>query len=454
MNNLGINKITIKGFLSQYNVDIPLSDNIKILVGENGLGKTQILNIIYATLSRKFEKLLTYSFEEVIIYFNDDSLEVVNKSEIQTSLYTDLHPILNTIADNIGIDRLRYLQVEIQKKVITRGEFIRSNIARELSEFAPLDYLYDLLRNFTSHKFKEENLFTIHLSNVKNKITKAIQDSIIIYFPTFRRVEEDLKNLGYDEEQFKRNREDSRLINFGMDDVQRRFDSFTEKIDKLSKEGFAKLSGEILSQLVSGMPEGNRDFLERMNANDIQIILERIGKEMSTSDKERIIEMINSKEVLTKDKFLLYFLEKLIDIYDQQREYDSLIKEFVRISNAYLVKKKVYYDESGLKIYIKSENSNEKLLLSKLSSGEKQIISILSRIYLSPKEHKYIVLFDEPELSLSIFWQRMLLPDIMNSGKCNFLVAVTHSPFIFENELDKYAIGLNDYFTSLSNESY
>jgi hypothetical protein len=38
------------------------------------------------------------------------------------------------------------------------------------------------------------------------------------------------------------------------------------------------------------------------------------------------------------------------------------------------------------------------------------------------------------------------LPDIVKSGKCHFLLAVTHSPFIFENELEKYAIGLNVYF--------
>ena len=45
-------------------------------------------------------------------------------------------------------------------------------------------------------------------------------------------------------------------------------------------------------------------------------------------------------------------------------------------------------------------------------------------------------MIDEPELSLSIDWQRRLLPDIIRSGNCNMLLAVTHSPFIFENEFD------------------
>ncbi len=142
---------------------------------------------------------------------------------------------------------------------------------------------------------------------------------------------------------------------------------------------------------------------------------------------------------------MLYFLQKLINIYDQQRELDSSIKIFRDICNKYLVNKEVVYDESSIEIYIRLNDSPDKLQLNKLSSGEKQIISIFSKIYLAPSDCNFIVLFDEPELSLSIFWQRELLPDIFNSGKCQFLLAVTHSPFIFENSLDKYAIELSQY---------
>jgi predicted ATP-binding protein involved in virulence len=75
---------------------------------------------------------------------------------------------------------------------------------------------------------------------------------------------------------------------------------------------------------------------------------------------------------------------------------------------------------------------------------EKNIISLFSKIYLSDSK-EFIVLFDEPELSLSLFWQKLLLPDIVSSQKCKFLLSVTHSPFIFENDLAEYAIGLNQY---------
>ncbi len=65
----------------------------------------------------------------------------------------------------------------------------------------------------------------------------------------------------------------------------------------------------------------------------------------------------------------------------------------------------------------------------------------MSELYLG-EEKSYIVIFDEPELSLSVEWQKKQLPDIIRSRRCAFLVAATHSPFVFENELDPYARSL------------
>ena len=78
------------------------------------------------------------------------------------------------------------------------------------------------------------------------------------------------------------------------------------------------------------------------------------------------------------------------------------------------------------------------LKLSALSSGEKQIVSVFARLLLDPNK-KYFIIIDEPELSLSIEWQQRLLPDIVDSSSCNQLIAVTHSPFIFDNELSQFA---------------
>ncbi|WP_375470149.1 AAA family ATPase [uncultured Nostoc sp.] len=88
---------------------------------------------------------------------------------------------------------------------------------------------------------------------------------------------------------------------------------------------------------------------------------------------------------------------------------------------------------------------NDKLEMRILSSGEKQIVSLFSHIYLS-EITGYFVIIDEPELSLSVPWQKRFLPDIIENSRCNGLVAVTHSPFIFQNNvLDNYTHNLEEF---------
>lgn len=91
--------------------------------------------------------------------------------------------------------------------------------------------------------------------------------------------------------------------------------------------------------------------------------------------------------------------------------------------------------------------------LDKLSSGEKQIISIFTRLYLDLDNSKpYAIFFDEPELSLSMEWQKKLLQDIAETDQCEFLLAATHSPFIFENKLAQFADVLTTKFVESDNE--
>lgn len=52
---------------------------------------------------------------------------------------------------------------------------------------------------------------------------------------------------------------------------------------------------------------------------------------------------------------------------------------------------------------------------------------------------KKIVLIDEPELSLSIDWQRGILVDVLLAPTCEQVVAITHSPFVFDNALEPFA---------------
>jgi predicted ATP-dependent endonuclease of OLD family len=68
------------------------------------------------------------------------------------------------------------------------------------------------------------------------------------------------------------------------------------------------------------------------------------------------------------------------------------------------------------------------------------MISLFAKMFLYPR--RKIVLIDEPELSLSIDWQRDILVDVLSAPLCSQLIAITHSPFVFDNELEPFARGL------------
>src|SRR5690606_16383917 len=90
-----------------------------------------------------------------------------------------------------------------------------------------------------------------------------------------------------------------------------------------------------------------------------------------------------------------------------------------------------------LSVSVRSVLSGVKVPLDSLSSGEKQMVSLFAKMFLYPKQK--IVLIDEPELSLSLDWQTQILPDILASPTCHQLIAITHSPFVFENALEPFA---------------
>ena len=237
--------------------------------------------------------------------------------------------------------------------------------------------------------------------------------------------------------------EDETLIQFGMEDVELRIKNIIAKINDNSIKGFAKVTGEMLHQLQEGFPKLTEKEILNINSNNVEIILNRVKNNLSEADRKNILRLLDTQELLQK-KELAYFLTKLEDIYVQQRELDSSIKDFEKVCNQYLVGKEFYFDESSVTLYIYNYNTKEKVELNQLSSGEKQIVSLFSKLYLEELDNQ-LIFFDEPELSLSIKWQKQLLPHVLASGKCNFLLAVTHSPFIFNNELEEFAIGMNTF---------
>ena len=95
------------------------------------------------------------------------------------------------------------------------------------------------------------------------------------------------------------------------------------------------------------------------------------------------------------------------------------------------------FTETGKKI-VRTENEirftqvGETLLPYNLSSGEKQILAILLTV-LVEDNLPYVLLMDEPEVSLHVEWQKRLIDLIMELNPNVQVILTTHSPAVIMN---------------------
>ena len=86
-----IKRFQIEELFGIYNVDIPFDDDINIFVGENGLGKTTILNCINYVLQCDSDNLYHINFKRIIVTFQDKTKLKINHDEILTDAMFDIN---------------------------------------------------------------------------------------------------------------------------------------------------------------------------------------------------------------------------------------------------------------------------------------------------------------------------------------------------------------------------
>lgn len=104
------------------------------------------------------------------------------------------------------------------------------------------------------------------------------------------------------------------------------------------------------------------------------------------------------------------------------------------------------FTEDGERVYT-SDNQpvyfHERIQLEQLSSGEKQMLLILTTVFLQ-EEKPNILLMDEPEISLHITWQDKLIETIRELNPNCQLIITTHSPNIFANGWEDKIVFIQD----------
>lgn len=457
-----IKNFELIGLHGYKNISIDCSSTASIFIAENGVGKTTVLNALYAILTKKFNILSTINFKLAVLTFTDGSNVEIEKDR----LFSNINKVKKLlISDNQFIDIKPYARIDSIINLINKSSIFgidkitNDGTYQHIYQSSPYSHtqLKEKIQSLSSKIGSKE-----YIENISKIISNAIGNSSVLYLPTYRRIEaafDDMpfskktnRGFNFDEhgmpdfdeyDDETDNEENDQLINFGLSDVESKLKQMSETVQQTLLEEYSKISGNMLD-LMLGMTKLQLPNEVPVDLERVNIMLSRLGKE-SISQDDLKNSLIDSKAT-EESKLLTYFLRQLLSTQDKFSIQEASIESFTKIINSYLKESKtdieLIFDKAHFRVDIWHKTLKEKLSWSNLSSGEKQIVSIFSKLILGDYK-KTIILIDEPELSLSIEWQKKFLPDILETDRCSQLLAITHSPFVFDNCLDPFAKTIN-----------
>ena len=142
---------------------------------------------------------------------------------------------------------------------------------------------------------------------------------------------------------------------------------------------------------------------------------------------------------------MMYHRMAMIDASaEKQAEMKARIDGFISIVNSLFKDTGKHIEIEGNKFNIVSKG--QIIPIDVLSSGEKQILLILLRVFLTESKEAYVLL-DEPENSLDISWQYELINTLVKLNPNAQYFITTHSPSIFGDGWGDKIIYMEDVTT-------
>ncbi|MBZ4187437.1 AAA family ATPase [Niabella beijingensis] len=442
-----IKNLEIKGLYGYINKSITFNNDLTLLVGINGSGKTSILNIVNWILRPSIAHLCVTEFKSIKLSFvfkdvdytitcrhNSNSfvysiqngreklsplrvrmkvtpLEIKNDETLKSSLiqqYANLGPdqkekntwdLIATFPNPtiIGLDRTLYTE-ESEKLFIDesiRGKIVKGSSIQNLS---PLDRVKEIVnREYRRQKNSILNL----TSNLKNHLMlSTFAGSITL--ESFNSGIRHKLNLNQIDGAEKR-------VNDYFNNIEK--SSLSDEDQKTITRYFAQLK-EITTKYQANPDNESIKLLYGLNASQFV----KVNKLLKEFEKFEIESNKALQQINTYISTLNFFLK------DSSKQ--LLFKEDTSELSFHTI------DKSGK---IVTEFKDIKFL----SSGEQQILILFSYIAFNSQDGK-IFIIDEPELSLHIKWQEDFLHQLENvTPHGTQLILATHSPILANKKRDK-----------------
>jgi len=407
-----LSSVIVKGFWGDRDIHVSLKGGVSILIGVNGSGKTTLLDIISGVLLVDVDRLKMREFSSVDLCFECDDKK------------RNFNIFVEKVQDKYNITFLRYAFSGERWKRPKKYSVILDDRS---SRYA-LGFSVD--------------------KRARDDVVGCIRDNVgsVRWIDTWRGIVEE-----YDEHRTS--------VDAKVDAFLSMFQVYNNKLARMENRCLEILQRKMIEASVSS-PDFS-DFISHVHDLDFKSLCADFGEMcakvvIDVSAVRRIRELTSALRA-TRDRLnaasgkggdsvakdAAEYVFTLYNVYVAHKIVEEWRKSSVEIENIYaarncfidtvnelLVGKKVFIaDDSSLRM---ETSRGKRLGVSVMSSGEKQLLILLGDALLS-HGFETVYMADEPEISLHIKWQEVLIDCIRRvNGNCQVVFA-THSPDIVSN---------------------
>lgn len=183
------------------------------------------------------------------------------------------------------------------------------------------------------------------------------------------------------------------------------------------------------------IPANGKKKTESMLLQDLKNTVNQNGEGTSFFDYR--MKMLNYPEKAAEiNSRIEYFFKTVNTFFRETGKEITIDKENNTLAFSLKWKRGVLRDSEGNPLITTGSEvlsvQDDLIQMDQLSSGEKQILLILTTVFLQ-EEKPHILMMDEPEISLHIAWQDRLIETLRELNPNCQIILTTHSPNIFTN---------------------
>ena len=402
-----IRTIEIEGFWGDRDCYIEMFPDVNFFIGQNGCGKTTILNIVAAALQVRTKNLLQLPFKKIKITFQDTktrkipSIFVEKRNDDKFPFEIIVYTIRNSASDKEGIsfeligESSNYFHLR-HSEIFNMSEE-KNNVSDCVQKIISSSWLSVQRSSSSIPHHRDERIYEYSVDRKLEEITNML----VRFFSEMEKRASDETKI-FQQEIF---------LSLLHDATEK---SMLGKFFKLDLENEEKS----LTDIFKKFNLKSDDYINK--TNEFYNYVTQVQKTKNSIDFLSVSRILNCMRVH-------YIVEKWNDLNEKHANIFKIRDVFLdTINNMYCLKNLKVNDKN--EIFVISDK-NEILNLSDLSSGEKQLLILLGEALLQRKEN-WVYIADEPELSLHVSWQEVLVENIRKINPQGQILIATHSPDI------------------------